>query len=82
MTLGVLGIELAGTGDQVRGNIMQYWYSGMTFSDNGPSMSITSNVMCDVLTLFGEDGGFDGYPDVSTNNQCVANAQGYATQAP
>jgi hypothetical protein len=77
-TLGVLGIELAGSGDQVTGNIMQYWYSGMSFSTNGPSMSVTNNSMCDIVTPFTQDGGFNGYPNVSTNNSCVKGSQGYA----
>jgi hypothetical protein len=81
-TLGVLALELAGTGTQVTGNVMQYWYSGTSISDNGPTMTLTNNSYCDVLSFLTQDGGFNGWPSVNSGNSCVQGPSGYALPVP
>jgi Right handed beta helix region len=81
-TLGVLALELAGTNTQVTGNVMQYWNAGTSISYNGPTMTLNDNSYCDVLTFLTEDGGFNGWPGVDSDNSCVKGASGYASAVP
>ncbi len=81
-TLGVLALELAGTNTQVTGNVMQYWNAGTSISYNGPTMTVSNNSYCNVLSFLTQDGGFNGWPGVSTNNSCVQGAAGYAEPSP
>ena len=81
-TLGVLALELAGTGTQVTGNVMQYWNAGTSISDNGPTMTLTNNSYCDVLSFLTQDGGFNGWPSVNSGNSCVQGPSGYGLPVP
>ena len=80
-TLGVLGLELAGTNVSVSGNVLQYWNAGTSISDDGPSMSLIDNSYCDVLAWLTKDGGFNGWPNTQSGNSCVE-AGGYAAPVP
>jgi hypothetical protein len=57
---------------------MQYWNSGTSISYNGPTMTLTDNSYCDVLTFLTQDGGFNGWPGVATGNSCIEEMSGYA----
>ena len=80
-TLGVLGLELAGNNVTVSGNVLQYWNAGTSISDDGPSMSLTDNSYCDVVTWLTKDGGFNGWPGTQSGNSCVESG-GYAAPVP
>ena len=77
-TIAVLALELAGTNLSVTGNTAQFWNQGTSFAYNGPTMELTSNSFCDVVSVLTQDGGFNGYPNTMSNNTCQMGTSGYA----